>query len=591
MKHRKRLIWHLYPPYLALILLSLIAVSGYASKSFNNFFLDRARTELETHARIIESQLQTEISLQNTGLLDAACKDIGDHIDVRITIILPDGRVVGDSNEAPEHMDNHGSRPEIITAFQGEIGTSVRFSHTLQQNMMYLALPVKQAGHVNAVIRTSFPLTEVETEIRSFQLKIVFFGLFIALIAAAICLYISHRISNPIESMTRGAVRFAKGDLKHRLTPPDTLELAGLARALNQMAEELEHRMETVINQRNEYEAVLSSMVEGVIAVDLENHVLGINRAAAGMLAVTPEKIKGMNILETVRNSELHHFVMNALKEGSPREGDVILHQVSGQVVNTQCIPLNNATGDRIGTLVVLNDVTRIRRLENVRRDFVANVSHEIKTPLTAIKGFVETLQQGSVDTHEEQEKFLGIIKKHADRLDAIVEDLLALARLEQKEEEGELETGPHALEEIIETAVQVVKRKSEEKKISIQTSYEPTLQIKVDAPLMEQAVVNLLDNAVKYSPEGGSVRVETEASDREVRIRVIDRGPGIPKKHQPRLFERFYRVDRARSRMLGGTGLGLAIVKHIAQAHNGNVSVESTSGKGSTFTITLPRD
>lgn len=591
MKQRKRLIWHLYPPYLVLILLSLIALSGLASRSFNNFFLDRARTELETHARIIENRLQTEISFQNSNELDALCKDIGNNIAVRITIILPDGRVVGDSNETPEHMENHGSRPEILTAYQGEIGSSVRFSHTLQQKMMYLALPVKQAGRVTAVIRTSFPLTDVETEIRSFQLKIVFFGLIIALIAAGICLYISHRISSPIESMTRGADRFAKGDLKHRLSPPDTQELASLARALNQMAQELEHRMETVINQRNEYEAVLSSMVEGVIAVDLENRIMGINRAAADMLAVTPEKIKGRIIMETVRNSELQRFVMDALKDRSPREGDVILHQVSGQVVHTQCIPLNSATADRIGTLVVLNDVTRIRRLENIRRDFVANVSHEIKTPLTAIKGFVETLQHGSADTPEEQEKFLGIIKKHADRLDAIVEDLLALARLEQKEEEAELERGLNALEEIIETAVQVVKRKAEEKKISIKTTCDPALKIKVDAPLIEQAVVNLLDNAVKYSPEAESVSVEAEASDQEVRIRVIDQGPGIPKKHQPRLFERFYRVDRARSRMLGGTGLGLAIVKHIARAHNGNVSVESVSGKGSTFTITLPRE
>lgn len=591
MKQRKRLIWHLYPPYLALILLSLIAVSGFASRSFNNFFLQRARTELETHARIIESRLHTDISFQNSNVLDALCKDIGNNIDVRITIILPNGRVVGDSNESPEHMDNHGTRPEILTAYHGEIGTSVRFSHTLQQNMMYLALPVKQAGRVVAVIRTSFPLTDVETEIRSFQLKIVFFGLIIALIAAGVCLYISHRISSPIESMTLGADRFAKGDLKHRLSPPDTQELAGLARALNQMAEELELRMETVINQRNEYEAVLSSMVEGVIAVDLENRILGINRAAADMLAVTPEKIKGRIIMETVRNSDLQHFVMDALKDKNSVEGDVILHQVSGQVVHTQCIPLNSATGDRIGTLVVLNDVTQIRRLENIRRDFVANVSHEIKTPLTAIKGFVETLQHGSVDTPEEQEKFLGIIKKHANRLDAIVEDLLALARLEQKEEDGELERGLRPLEDIIETAIQVVKRKAEEKKISIQSACDPSLQVKVDAPLMEQAIVNLLDNAVKYSPEAGSVSVGAETTDREIRIRVVDQGPGIPKKHQTRLFERFYRVDRARSRMLGGTGLGLAIVKHIAQAHSGNVSVESTSGKGSTFTITLPRE
>jgi two-component system phosphate regulon sensor histidine kinase PhoR len=258
--------------------------------------------------------------------------------------------------------------------------------------------------------------------------------------------------------------------------------------------------------------------------------------------------------------------------------------------MHIQCIPLNNASGDRIGTLVVLHDVTQIRRLENVRSDFVANVSHEIKTPLTAIKGFVETLQNGTTDTPEEQEKFLGIIKKHADRLDAIVEDLMALARLEQKEDDEGLVRSHQSVEEIIETAVQVVKSKAEEKDIPIQISCDRSLQANVDDTLMEQAIVNLLDNAVKYSPEKSHVRIEAEPTDREIILRVIDQGPGISKKHQTRLFERFYRVDRARSRMLGGTGLGLAIVKHIAQAHNGNVSVESVAGKGSTFTITLPR-
>jgi two-component system phosphate regulon sensor histidine kinase PhoR len=357
------------------------------------------------------------------------------------------------------------------------------------------------------------------------------------------------------------------------------------------MAEELENRMETVIDQRNEYEAVLSSMVEGVIAVDMDECILSINRAASDMLAVKPETVEKRRILEAVRNRELHQFITEALEDGNPKEGDVVMHQKGEQVIHIQCIPLGNATGNRIGTLVVLHDVTQIRRLENIRRDFVANVSHEIKTPLTAIKGFVETLQHGEVDTPEEQEKFLGIIKKHADRLDAIVEDLLALARLEQKEEVEALVRRDHPVHEIIETAIQVVKNKAVEKEIPIQVTCDRTLEANVDATLMEQAIVNLLDNAIKYSPDKSPVQITTELSDNDVMISVIDQGAGIPKKHQPRLFERFYRVDRARSRMLGGTGLGLSIVKHIAQAHNGSVTVESISGKGSTFTITLPKE
>jgi two-component system phosphate regulon sensor histidine kinase PhoR len=590
MKRQKRLIWQLYPPYLVLIVLSLLAVSFYATNSLNDFFMNRTRTELETHARIVEGQLRTPIASENMDILDAYCKDIGKDTDTRITIILPNGKVVGDSNETARLMENHGSRPEILTALKGGIGTSRRFSNTLRRNMMYLAMPVmSDNGRVNAIIRTSIPLTEVEDEIHSLKLKIGFFGFIIALVAAVICLLISHRISRPIGKITEEADRFARGDLKQRISAPDTVELSGLTRALNHMAEELEDRIETVINQRNEYEAVLTSMVEGVVAIDMGERILSINRAASKMLALPPDEFKGRSILEAVRNRDLHLFITEALKDGDPKEGDVVLHQLGEQVMHIQCIPLNNAPENRIGTLVVLHDVTQIRRLENVRQDFVANVSHEIKTPLTAIKGFVETLQDGTANTPEEQEKFLGIIKKHADRLDAIVEDLLALARLEQKEDHEELLRQRQSVQEIIDTAVQVVKSKSEEKKIGLEIRCDKALQANVDATLVEQAIVNLLDNAIKYSPEGSPVSVAVESDKSEIRIKVSDHGPGIPKSHLPRLFERFYRVDRARSRMLGGTGLGLSIVKHIAQAHNGRVSVESAPGKGSTFCITLP--
>ena len=365
MKKRKRLIWHLYPPYLALILLSLMAVSFFTSRSLHGFFIDQTRSELETHALIVRGQLQETIDFENANVLDAFCKDIGKNTTIRITIILSDGRVVGDSNENARNIGNHANRPEIQDAYRGQIGTSERFSNTLQQNMMYLALPVTRDGRVLAVIRTAIPLTNVEDEINSLQLKIGFFGFIIAIVAALICLFVSHRISSPIGAITKGANRFAMGDLKHRLSSPDTVEMSGVTKALNQMAGELENRMEAVINQRNEYEAVLTSMVEGVIAIDMEEFILSINRAAADMLAANHENLKGRRILESVRNRGLHQFITEALGDGNPKEGDVVMHQVGEQVMHTQCIPLNNASGDRIGTLVVLHDVTRIRRLEN----------------------------------------------------------------------------------------------------------------------------------------------------------------------------------------------------------------------------------
>ena len=249
-----------------------------------------------------------------------------------------------------------------------------------------------------------------------------------------------------------------------------------------------------------------------------------------------------------------------------------------------------DAGKEQIGTLLVINEVTQLRRLENLRKDFVANVSHEIKTPLTAIKGFVETLHQGNVDEPEESERFLGIIQKHVDRLSSIIDDLLSLSRIEQEDERQAIEFENKPIKDIFESAVQICRSKAEEKKIDLHLACEENLSSYMDPTLLEQAVVNLLDNAIKYSEPNSAIHLTANLSDSEVKIIVEDQGIGIAKKHLSRLFERFYRVDKARSRKLGGTGLGLAIVKHIAQAHGGQVTVKSTAGKGSTFTIHLPK-
>jgi two-component system phosphate regulon sensor histidine kinase PhoR len=396
--------------------------------------------------------------------------------------------------------------------------------------------------------------------------------------------------------MTAVAERYARGELQLRPESPDTVELARLATALNQMAVQLENRIETVISQRNEYEAVLSSMVEGVIAVDMAEHILSINAAAIKMVGDRNTSLKGRNILEAIRNRDVYQIVTDALAAGDYRERDILLRQEEEKIIHMQCIPLCNAGNERIGTLIVLHDVTQIRNLDTVRREFVANVSHEIKTPLTTIKGFVETLLQGSVETAEEREKFLGIIKRHTDRLGAIIEDLLSLARLEQQEigeEQKEIDVQDHfeprLIKDVIDTALQVIKSKADRKKIVLALSCDPKIQVKMDGTLMEQAIINLLDNAVNYSPMESRVSIKVASGNEDLCIHIKDQGPGIPSQHLSRLFERFYRVDKARSRKLGGTGLGLAIVKHICQVHGGKVTVESEPGKGSTFTIRLP--
>lgn len=589
MKKKKRLIWQLYPSYLLIILLSLVAVSWYASRSFHQFFLDQTMADLKTRTQLLEKQISQYISLPGSDLPDRACKEIGAYAQTRITVILPDGKVIADSEEIPGNMDNHGNRPEVISAGSGQTGTAIRYSKTLQQRMMYVAAPLKMNNRVRGILRTSIPLTSIDNKLKSIRIRITLGGVFIALLASGICYYVSRRISRPIEDMKKGAEHFARGELEHRLASPNTKELGSLAEAMNQMAFRLQERIETVINQRNEYEAVLSSMEEGVIAVDMEEHILSINHAAFNMLGISLPSVKGRSIQEIIRNRELHSFVEDTLSSGKTAGGDIVLHQNGERILNVCTTPLCNSSEKRIGTLVVLNDVTHLRHLENVRTDFAANVSHEIRTPLTAIKGFVETLLGCPADDPEESRRFLGIIEKHVSRLAAIIEDLLLLSRVEQEDKIMQIQLQEGPVKDIILSSVQVCQAKADEKQIQIKLLCDGELIAQTEPRLIEQAVINLLDNAIKYSHEQSEVLVETLRTDSDIIIRIQDSGIGIEKKHLPRLFERFYRIDRARSRKLGGTGLGLAIVKHITQAHKGHVAVESVPGKGSTFEIRLP--
>ena len=592
MRKNKRLLWQLFPSYLLITLISLLAASWYASEAMRQFFLDQAATDLKARAALLEKQIQGLLSPLQAKAIDAICKESGRLSATRITVILPDGTVIGDSREKPRLMDNHANRPEIITALAGETGKSLRFSNTLMQRMLYVATPIKNHQGVAAVLRTSLPATAVETEIRSIQLKIALGGCIIALLAAGISWIISRRISRPIEQMKKGAERFAGGDLSHRLSSPVTDEMAGLADAMNQMAAQLDNRIETISRQRNQLETVLASMQEGVIAVDTEERIININRAAAQLFENEPSNCQDKSIQEVIRSPALQQFIRRAVINPIPvAEEDIIVFQTEERVIHAKSSPLLDAGRRQLGTLLVLNDVTQLRRLENMRRDFVANVSHEIKTPLTAIKGFVETLQQGKVDKAEENERFLEIIQKHVDRLNTIVEDLLTLSRIEQEDERKEINFQQVKIEDIFQAALQLCRSKAEEKKIRIDLDCEKNATANFDPTLIEQAVVNLLDNALKYSEPQSTVLLKASRQNSEVIIGVQDHGIGIAQKHLPRLFERFYRVDKARSRNMGGTGLGLAIVKHIAQAHYGHVEVESKLGEGSLFRIHLPQN
>lgn len=587
---RRPIFWQLVPAYLLLIVFSIAVVSWYALNTMEKFYLEQTRASLETQAWLLEKQVLQFMEPLNSKAVDQLCKAAAQGRDTRLTVIRASGEVVGDSEEAPQEMENHRNRPEISKAYRGNPASSVRFSGTLNQRMMYVAVPIKSDHKVLGVLRTSLAVTAIDKQWGAVGLRIIVIGALIALLASAICLLFSHGFSRPVEEMKNGAARFAKGDLDHRLAEPSTTELAELANAMNQMAGQLKARMEVVVSQRNELESVLGSMIEGVIALDLDDKILRVNPAAAEFFEVNVPTLKGKSIQEVIRNQRLPELISQCSATMQTAVDDIhVYNKEIGKIVNTCCVPLRNDKGQSMGTLVVFNDVTQLRQLENMRRDFAANVSHEIKTPLTAIKGFVETLLQEAEGKEEQTQthKFLTIIARHVDRLTTVIDDLMYLSRIEKGNE-----ITSHKLEEIqidvvLNTALLLCKEKAEDKKIFIELTGNAAAWI--DATLIEQAAVNLLDNAIKYSPEKSKITIHTQLAGNEIQIQFIDQGIGIAAKHLPRLFERFYRVDKARSRKAGGTGLGLAIVKHIAQAHGGRVSVTSRKGHGSTFTLHIP--
>jgi two-component system phosphate regulon sensor histidine kinase PhoR len=587
--HPKRLVWYIFPWYLVIILISLAIVTVYSTSAVKDFHFNTTSDDLEARATLFEKTISERMDGPHS-VVDELCKELGSSTGTRITVILPDGRVIGDSDSDPESRENHGDRPEFIRALAGRTGSSIRYSDTLRERFMYVAVPVRIDGGVSGAVRASTPLTALDRSLNAMYVRITISGILVAIAAGVVSILVARRISRPVEEIKKGVAHFASNDLSYRLPVHELEEIGELANVINAMAERLEDRIETVERQRNEQEAIFAGMVEGLIVVDEEEKIVRINPAASAFLGIEIAEAEGRMIQEAVRNPYLQKFVRKALSSAITVEEDFTLRNDRGELyVQGHGVQLLRPDGRLRGGVIVLNNVTRLRKLENLRKDFVANVSHELRTPITSIKGFVETLLDGALRDPVDAANFLKIIGRQAERMDNIIEDLLLLSGVERGLEESNVRVEKGKIIDIIRDAIEVCDHKAREKKIRIDVDCAPDIEGTVNEPLLEQAVINLLDNAIKYSDEGGPVEISASRHADEITIEVRDEGCGIDREDIPRLFERFYRVDKARSRKLGGTGLGLAIVKHIMQAHGGSVIVASTPGEGSTFTLHLP--
>ncbi|HEX3019221.1 MAG TPA: ATP-binding protein [Chitinispirillaceae bacterium] len=595
-----RITWQIFSVCIAVTLLSLISIAIYASNTYRKFYYRNLTEDSIVKLSLIKPLLENRISWlskdshelsiqENRFAVDSLCKAIGKSIKARITVIEQSGLILGDSEKDPGQMDNHAHRPEIVAAFKGNTGVQQRFSPTLEFPMLYVAVPVMLNGKVVAVLRLSEPLQQIRKHTYLFYANVGIASIVALFIIALASLSIARTLCKPILEMKCGAERIAGGELDFRLKIPCVEEIRGLALALNAMAKSLGDRIGIITSQKNELDTILSGMSEGVLAVDVDEKIITINPAAAELLGISQENAKGKWIHGIVRNSSLQKFLQDTQASNSITETSFTLPSPAGELhIDAKGKKLGSSKSAPDGVLFVLHDVTRLKRLEIIRKDFVANVSHELRTPLTSIKGFVETIRHGGYALPDDVQKFLEIVSTKTERLCSMVDDLLALSSIEREYELQEIQTVPTAINTVLDDAAKTCYAKAALKNITLNINCDSDLEAVTNSDLLEQAVSNLIDNAIKYSPEGKSVLIKAEKNREELIISIIDEGIGIPPEHHQRIFERFYRVDKARSRKMGGTGLGLSIVKNICISLGGKITVESKVGEGSVFRIIL---
>lgn len=591
----KRLRKLLYPKIAMMVLGTLIISIVFIIILSKNYVMDQSVQNLNETAIILKNIVQGEgfgKTAEDSWSLHTAILAAAEGSNTRITVIQSDGKVVADTEENPEVMDNHKNRPEIFRALSGISSSIIRYSDTLNIDMLYYAVPIfEEDSKIGSVLRVAMPYNEMRTTYAAIALYVIIGSLLFIVLSIFLIIYIDRKIEQPLIALTEEASAYSDLQFESsRIIVSPSIEIQDLAASLRSMVKLLKDQFNNLNLQKQELQAVLDSMDNAILVLDSHGEIIKTNPAAMKLFhAVKEDDLLGKYYMQAAVSKDL-----NTILEKLIREANLPVSNISKQLemeIDSRSyqvyISVVKSDPDRT-LLIVFNDVTQLRHLEQVRKDFVANVSHELKTPITSIKGFTETLLEKDIHPGETHYKrFLTIIHNQTERLQAIIEDLLTLSMLEQDENSHTYQ--PVDIRTIIKDSIKICTERPSFNDRNILFTGNESITIQCNSLLVEQAVINLIDNALKYSDPESDVFVRIKKSKNFVAISVVDTGFGIPKELIPRVFERFFRVDTGRSRERGGTGLGLSIVKHVAIKHNGSVHVESVEGEGSTFTFTLP--
>jgi two-component system phosphate regulon sensor histidine kinase PhoR len=563
--------------YLLIILALSSLILVLSLNTVREFYRDVLTDSLKNLAYTLNPEVAHFLDTGRANELDGFIKNLGSKIHTRVTIIATDGTVLADSDENTPLMENHSHRPEVVEALQGKTGKSIRFSSTANRDMLYVAVPIETSGKITGVIRTSLFLKDIDNLLTKLNYHVAWISLGIVLIALLGALLISNSIVRPIKNLTSTARKVASGDFSGRVFLKNKDELRELADSFNRMNEEMQRMFSELGQQKEELNSIIHSLQEGLLVVDKQGKIIRANESFWRIVGSQP--LEGKFYWQTMRNPQLAELLKRA---GTEKRNFVEELPLGEKAFICSVTPL----AEREEIVFIFHDITELKNIEKIKKDFVVNVSHELRTPLSAIKGYAETLYEEVAAAP--CKKYVEIIQRNTDRLINIVNDLLLLSSLEEK---ADIELEDIDVRGLLENVVRIFDQRLKEKQLSFVMDIKDNLPaIEGDLFKLEQMLLNLLDNAVKYTDRGG-IAVSVDAQGKRVRIRVRDTGIGIPKDDIPRVFERFYVVDKSRSRKSGGTGLGLAIVKHIVLQHSGTIGIESVPGEGTTVTVTLPAD